>query len=302
MAMRNIFIADTAAGRIDAYLPTLLPEYSRSFFKNLLDAGHVLLNGKVARAKDKVNIGDEIAITLPEIEEIEALPEEIPLNIVYEDVDVVVINKARGMVTHPAPGNETGTLVNALLFHIKDLSGINGKLRPGIVHRLDKDTTGLLVVAKNDAAHKSLAEQIAAKEAHRIYTALAIGNIKEEEGMITAPIGRDPKDRKKMAVVHGGRAAASSYRVLERFGAYTLVEVSLQTGRTHQIRVHLKYIGNPVAGDAIYTKAKIPFAKEGQLLHAGKLAFRHPRTDEWMEFEAPLPTDFEKALEKLRNT
>ncbi len=206
----------------------------------------------------------------------EIAPENIPIDIVYEDRDIAVINKGKGMVVHPAPGNERGTLVNALLYHIRDLSGINGELRPGIVHRIDKDTTGLLVVAKNDAAHQSLAEQIAKKEAARVYTALCYGNFREESGRVDAPIARHKTDRKKMAVVAGGRVAVSEWRVLERFSDYTLLEVSLKTGRTHQIRVHMAHLGHPVVGDKVYTKKKPPFATQGQMLHAGKLGLTHP--------------------------
>ena len=295
------FIAGENAPRLDKYLPVLLPEKSRSYFKTLLDAGKVFLDGKPAKAKDKPSPGAKIYFTIDEPEEIDALPEDIPLNIVYEDEDIVVINKPKDMVTHPAPGNYTGTLVNALLFHVQDLSGINGKLRPGIVHRLDKDTTGLLVVAKNYMAHADLQQQIQYKTAGRIYTALVYGNIKTDTDRISAPIGRHSKERKKMAVVHGGRKATSDYTVLARYGDYTLVEVALRTGRTHQIRVHMAHIGNPVVGDELYTKRKNPFGVQGQMLHAGKLRFAHPRTKELLTFEAPLPEDFVRVLAQLES-
>lgn len=287
--------------RLDAYLAEEYPQYSRSFLKNLTLQGNILLNGKPAKAGAKVKAGDEIVLEIPEAEEVSVRPEDIPINIIYQDEDIAVVNKAQGMVTHPAPGNYEGTLVNALIYHLKDLSGINGELRPGIVHRLDKDTSGLLVIAKNDAAHKSLSAQIAEKSVKRIYLALVYGNIKSDTGTIKTQIGRDPRDRKKMAVVRDGREAVTNYRVLCRYDGYTLVECALQTGRTHQIRVHLKHMGFPVVGDRVYTKQTDKFRLNGQLLHAYKLELTHPRTGERMKFCAPLPDYFKKVLRSLQN-
>ncbi|MBS6511095.1 MAG: RluA family pseudouridine synthase, partial [Clostridiales bacterium] len=244
--------AKQAYKRLDKFLAEAEPSHSRSFYQNLLEKGTVLKNGKIASASDALRAGDEVLVRIPDAEQISLEPENLPLCIVYEDADIAVIDKPKGMVVHPAPGNERGTLVNAILYHIRDLSGINGEIRPGIVHRIDKDTTGLLVIAKNDAAHQSLAEQIAKKEAARIYTALCYGNFREESGQVSAPIARHKSDRKKMAVVPGGREAISDWRVLERFMEYTLLEVSLQTGRTHQIRVHMAHIGHPIVGDPVY--------------------------------------------------
>jgi 23S rRNA pseudouridine1911/1915/1917 synthase len=233
---------------------------------------------------------------------LEVDPENIPLNIIYEDEDVVVINKARGMVVHPAAGNYTGTLVNALLYHCKNLSGINGVIRPGIVHRLDKDTSGIMIVAKNDKAHLDLSAQIQSKAAKRTYIAVVRGNIKEDKGRITTQIARDAKDRKKMAVVYqGGREAITDYEVLERYGRYTIVRCHLLTGRTHQIRVHMEHIGHPLVGDPKYSPMKTCFAIDGQALHSETLEFRHPRTGKIMKFSAPLPEDMDKIIVRLRN-
>lgn len=286
--------------RLDKFLAEQAAGHSRSFYQGLIAKGEVLINGRPGSAADPVKPGDEIVARIPQAEQIGLVPENLPLCIVYEDEDIAVINKAKGMVVHPAPGNETGTLVNALLYHIRDLSGINGQLRPGIVHRIDKDTTGLLVVAKNDAAHRSLAEQIAKKEAGRVYTALCYGNFREESGRVDAPIARHKTERKKMAVVPGGREAVTDWRMLERFWDYTLLELSLRTGRTHQIRVHMAHIGHPVVGDPLYSRKKPPFRTWGQMLHAGKLTLVHPRTGQRMEFSAPLPEYFEDILQRLR--
>lgn len=287
--------------RLDAYLAEEYPQFSRSFLKSLIEQEHITLNGERTKAGTKVKEGDEIVLRLPEAEGTSVAPQDIPLEIVYQDSDIAVINKPQGMVTHPAPGNYDGTLVNAILYHIGDLSGINGELRPGIVHRLDKDTSGLLVIAKNDAAHKALSEQIADKKARRIYWALVYGNIKANDGVVDTLIGRDPRDRKKMAVLKaGGREAVTRYRILERYGEYTLVECELETGRTHQIRVHMKHIGHPVAGDPVYSRQKDRFGLSGQLLHARKLELTHPRTGERMIFEAPLPEYFTAVLAKLK--
>lgn len=292
--------AGPEAARLDKYLSEVFPEHSRSFFQNCIENGQVLVDGRPARAKEKPREGSVITFFAEEPRELEAKPEDIPLDIVYEDGDIAVINKPKGMVVHPAPGNETGTLVNALLFHMKDLSGINGVLRPGIVHRLDKDTTGLLVIAKNDAAHISLAEQIREKTAHREYTALVFGRFREEEGRVDAPIARHKTDRKRMAVVPGGREAVTLFQVAARYEKYTLLHLRLTTGRTHQIRVHMAYIGHPVVGDAVYTKQKFPYPTQGQMLHAHRLTLTHPRTGERMAFEAPLPAYFREILSRLR--
>lgn len=292
--------AGPEAARLDKYLSEVFPEHSRSFFQNCIENGQVLVDGRPARAKEKPREGSVITFFAEEPRELEAKPEDIPLDIVYEDGDIAVINKPKGMVVHPAPGNETGTLVNALLFHMKDLSGINGVLRPGIVHRLDKDTTGLLVIAKNDAAHISLAEQIREKTARREYTALVFGGFREEEGRVDAPIARHKTDRKRMAVVPGGREAVTLFQVAARYEKYTLLHLRLTTGRTHQIRVHMAYIGHPVAGDAVYTKQKFPDPTQGQMLHAHRLTLTHPRTGERLAFEAPLPAYFQEILSRLR--
>ncbi len=289
-----------AGARLDTFLTGRFPDYTRSRLKNLIDDGHAAVNGKAAKAGQKLMVGDVVELDVPELAAVEARPEEIPLNIVYEDVSLLVINKPRGLVVHPAAGNERGTLVNALLNHCTDLSGIAGELKPGIVHRLDKDTTGLLVVAKNDRAHLSLSKQIGEKSAKRIYLALVEGNITEDSGRVDAPLGRSQVDRKKIAVVEDGRQAATRYYVLERFGDLTLVECHLETGRTHQIRVHMKHIGHPVVGDPVYGIRKQRYRLDGQLLHAARLEFTHPETGERMKFEAPLPEDFQEVLGMLR--
>ena len=262
----------------------------------------MLLDGKPAKAGAKLSCGAEIELMLPEAKEPEILPEKLPLDILYEDSDVILINKPKGMVVHPSAGHYTGTLVNGLLCHCRgELSGINGVLRPGIVHRIDKDTTGVLIACKNDRAHNSLAEQLKAHTITRRYRAIVCGNLKEDEGRIDAPIGRHPIERKKMAVVRtGGKSAVTHYRVLERFGAYTYIECRLETGRTHQIRVHMASIGHPLLGDEVYGRGKNPFHLEGQTLHAMVLGVVHPSTGEYMEFEAPLPEYFEELLRKLR--
>ena len=286
--------------RLDVWLAERCPELTRSRLKGLIDAGDVMVNDRAAKAGQKLATGDAVELTVPEAAPIEALPEDIPLDIVYEDSDLIVLNKPRGLVVHPAAGNERGTLVNALLHHCTDLSGIAGEIKPGIVHRLDKDTTGLLVVAKNDKAHLSLSAQIGEKSAHRIYLALVEGNIREDSGRVDAPLGRSRADRKQIAVVEGGRAAATRYYVKERFGDCTLVECHLETGRTHQIRVHMKHIGHPVVGDPVYGLRKQRFPLQGQLLHAARLEFVHPTTGEFLSFTAPLPADFADVLERLR--
>lgn len=297
----NIVINENDAGkRADVALAALL-EVTRSNMQKLLDEGRVLKGGKIIKANYKVKAGDALAVSLPEPEPLDAQPEDIPLDILYEDEDVIVVNKARGMVVHPAAGNYSGTLVNALLFHCRHLSGINGVIRPGIVHRLDKDTSGIMICAKNDAAHLSLSRQIQEKSATRTYLAVVRGNIKSDGGTIATLIARDKNDRKKMAVVReNGREAITEYEVLERFGKYTLVRCRLRTGRTHQIRVHMEYLGHPLVGDPKYAPMKTPFAIQGQALHSQTLEFSHPRTGERMRFEAPPPEDLRKIITRLR--
>ena len=279
-----------------------MPDITRSYLQKLLKDGSVQMNGKPVKASTKTAVGAVIALTIPEPEEPEILPENIPLDILYEDSDVILINKPKNMVVHPAAGHYTGTLVNALMYHCRgDLSGINGVLRPGIVHRIDKDTTGVLIVCKNDRAHNALAEQLKEHSITRKYRAIVCGNLKEDEGTVDAPLGRHPQDRKKMAIVRsGGKRAVTHYRVLERFGNDTYIECQLETGRTHQIRVHMASLGHPLLGDEVYGRTKSPFHLEGQTLHAMVLGFQHPTTGEYVEFEAPLPAYFEELLQKLR--
>ncbi len=292
---------EDAGNRLDAFLALNLEGKTRSAVQKLMDQGKVLVNGKTGRKNDKVKPGDSIQVEIPEPEPLELLPQDIPLDIVYEDEHLLVVNKPKGMVVHPAPGNPDGTLVNALLYHCgESLSGINGVIRPGIVHRIDKDTSGLLMVAKNDLAHQSLAAQIAAHTFTRMYNTVVYGNLKTDEGTISAPIARHPTDRKKMAVVPGGREAVTHYRVLERLPGFTLVECRLETGRTHQIRVHMAHIGHPVAGDPVYGPKKCITSLNGQCLHARLLGFVHPATGEYMEFDSGLPPYFTDFLEKLR--
>ena len=291
------YVITDQTGRIDKVLTTLEPEITRSQLKNLINDGHVTVNGQPVKPKYKVQAGDKISLVKPEPQSLELTPENIPLDIVYEDDDVIVVNKPQGMVVHPAPGHPDHTLVNALLYH-SPLSTINGTFRPGIVHRIDKDTSGLLMVAKNDLAHQSLAEQLRNKTNKREYLALVYGQIKEDEGTIDAPLGRNPQDRKKQAVVKGGRHAVTHFKVIKRYDNFTLVKCILETGRTHQIRVHMKYIGHPLVGDPLYGPRKV-IGKNGQFLHAALLGFKHPRTGKEMIFEAPLPENFQKMLDKL---
>ena len=298
---KSLVISETEAGqRADVGLAALLGT-TRSNMQKLLEEGRVVKGAKVLKSNYKLKLGNALTITLPEEESLEPQPEKLPLDIIYEDEDVIVINKARGMVVHPAAGNATGTLVNALLHHCDHLSHLNGEERPGIVHRLDKDTSGIMICAKNDAAHEDLAAQIQSKEAQRTYLAVVRGNLKEDEGVVETLIARAKDDRKKMAVVEeGGRQAITTFKVLERFGKYTLVQCRLQTGRTHQIRVHMEYLGYPVVGDPKYSPRKTPFSIKGQALHSLTLSFRHPRTGEHLEFSAPLPEDMHKIVTRLR--
>ena len=297
-----IVSAEDKGERLDSYLAHSLDNITRSRVKNLIDDGAVSVCDKVVKKSGyTLKESDFISISFEEPTELKATPEDLPIDIVYQDADFLVINKAQGMVTHPATGSPSGTLVNALLYHVKDLSGINGVLRPGIVHRLDKDTSGLIMVAKNDKAHLSLSAQLAEKSAKRYYIALVDGNIKEDEGIINQPIARHRTERKKMAVDKDGRVAKTAFKVLERFKNYTLVEYELFTGRTHQIRVHSSYIHHPVVGDPVYGGSN-KFHLDGQLLHAFKLELTHPSTGERMTFEAKIPDYFEKVLEKIRKT
>lgn len=300
MPQEHNFIIKEETGRLDKVLTELLPSITRSHIQQWIKEGNVTVNGENLKANYKVQPSDEIVIIEPELVSLEVLAEDIPIEIVYQDEDVVVVNKAQGMVVHPSAGHQTGTLVNALMYHIKDLSGINGTIRPGIVHRIDKDTSGLLMVAKNDSAHEKLAAQLKDKTSLREYIALVHGVIPHEKGTIDAPLGRSKVDRKKQDIIDGGREAITHFTVLERFKDFTLVSLKLETGRTHQIRVHMKYIGYPLAGDPIYGPRKTLEGK-GQFLHAQTLGFKHPTTGEFVTFEAPLPQLFEDTLTKLRN-
>lgn len=290
--------------RIDKFLSENCPELSRSFLQKMLRSEEITVNGKIIKSSYKVSAGELVLFEVPEMEEPDIPAENIPLDILYEDGDIVIVNKPKGMVVHPAAGHYSGTLVNALMYHCRaDLSGINGVMRPGIVHRIDMDTTGVLVVCKNDLAHTAVAEQLKTHSITRKYYAIVHGVIKEDEGTVNAPIGRHPVDRKKMSVnPKNGKEAVTHYTVLERFGQFTYVECRLETGRTHQIRVHMASIGHPLLGDAVYGPAKCPFKLQGQTLHAGVLGIVHPRTGEYMEFSAPLPAYFEECLEKLRRS
>lgn len=292
--------ADQPGERADAFLARSVPDLTRSAAQRLLEEGAVLLAGKPVKKNYKTALGDTLELTLPDPEPVDVLPQDIPLDVVYEDGDVIVVNKPVGMVIHPAPGHPDGTLVNALLYHCGDsLSGINGELRPGIVHRIDRDTSGLIIAAKNDKAHLALAAQLQDHSLARVYEAVAVGNFKEDAGTVDAPIGRHPVDRKKMAVTRDGRPAVTHWSVLGRYPGYTHVQCRLETGRTHQIRVHLASIGHPLLGDVVYGGRKPWPGLAGQCLHARKLKFVHPTTGELMELECPLPTWFEKVLKQI---
>lgn len=289
--------------RLDSVLAGMMPEYSRSFIQKLFENGSITVGGDpCSEKKRKAAAGDIVEITIPQPERLEVEAEDIPLDIVYEDDELLVVDKPAGMVVHPAPGNHSGTLVNALMYHCGDaLSSINGVIRPGIVHRIDKDTSGLLMVAKTDRAHNALSAQLAEHSITRRYKAIVYSNIKEDEGTVDKPIGRDPGNRLRNAVVYtNSKNAVTHYRVLERFGGFTLVEAVLETGRTHQIRVHMAYIRHPLLGDTLYGPAKNRYGAKRQMLHAGVLGFVHPVTGEYMEFNSSLPQDFEDVLAKLR--
>lgn len=291
-----------AKERIDKYVKQQLgEEVSRSQIQLWIEAGNLVVNGTSVKTNYKLTSGDVICLTVPEAEATEIEPEDIPLDIYYEDRDVIVVNKQRGMVVHPAPGHACGTLVNALMFHCRDLSGINGELRPGIVHRIDKDTSGLIMAAKNDKAHASLASQLKEHSVTRKYFALVHGNVSHDQGTVDAPIGRDPHDRKMYTVIErNSKQAITHFHVVERFGDYTLLELKLETGRTHQIRVHMKFIGHPLVGDPLYGRSK-GIKMNGQALHAAVLGFEHPEDARYLEYSAPIPEDMEALLVSLRN-
>ena len=295
-------IAAESGTRIDAWLTAVLPELTRSAAQRLLAEGMITMKGKPLKKNYKVSAGDAISVTIPEAAEVPLVPQNIPIDIVYEDEDVVVVNKARGMVVHPAPGHPDGTLVNALMYHCGDsLSGVGGEKRPGIVHRIDKDTSGLLIVAKNDAAHLALSAQLSDRSLSRVYRAVVKGSLREDSGTVDAPIGRHPNDRKKMAVtnVHS-RNAVTHWSVLERYRGYTHVRCKLETGRTHQIRVHMAHIGHPLLGDEVYGHSKLPEkGLTGQCLHAKELQFIHPRTGETVHLDTELPDYFKEVLDRL---
>lgn len=287
--------------RIDRYLSDCYPQWSRSYLQKLLKEENILVEGQKSKANYKLHAGEEISIVIPSLEDVEILPEDIPLDILYEDQWLLIVNKPKGMVVHPAAGHTSGTLVNAVMHHCQgSLSGINGQLRPGIVHRIDKDTTGALVICKDDTTHRALAEQLKEHSITRKYRAIVLGNL-AEDGTVEGPIGRHPVDRKKMAINYkNGKPAVTHYHILENFQKYTYIECQLETGRTHQIRVHMTSIGHPLLGDSVYTKAKWPYKLEGQVLHAMVLGFIHPATGKYLEVEAPLPDYFSQLLENFR--
>lgn len=302
MSKESLIVEDFEQNtRLDVYLSEKLTTLSRNYIQKLIEQGQVLVNGQVKSLKKyKILQGDQIEVCIPKPESLDIEAENIPLEILYEDDDLLIVNKPQGMVVHPAPGNYRGTLVNALLYHCKDLSSINGVIRPGIVHRIDKDTSGLLMIAKNDNAHKSLAAQLKEHSINRVYVALVHGNIKEDRGRIEAPIGRHPKDRLRMAVVErNGKRAVTHFSVLKRYGAYTLIEARLETGRTHQIRVHMSYIKHPLVGDPVYGFQREKFNLQGQVLHAKTIGFIHPRKNTYMEFNGELPQYFIDLLKRL---
>lgn len=302
---KEVFEVDSSyeEERLDKYLSFIFPEQSRSFFQKLIKDGQIRVNEKTEKANYRLKTQDLIEVSIPEAVETPILPENIPLDILYEDDDLLIVNKPKGMVVHPSAGHYTGTLVNAIMYHCKDsLSGINGEIRPGIVHRIDMDTTGSLIVCKNDESHVFVAEQIKEHSVVRKYRGIVCGHVKEEEGTIHAPIGRHPIERKKMAINEkNGKDAITHYRVLEHFANYTYMEFQLETGRTHQIRVHMASIGHPLLGDTLYSSGKSPYKLQGQTLHAMTIGFIHPRTKEYLEVSAPLPEYFEKILRDLRS-
>ena len=289
--------------RIDKCISNYVETLSRSYIQKIIKEGKAYINDAPVKSNYKVRVDDKVQFTIPDCEELDIPPQDIPLDIIYEDKDVLIVNKPKNMVVHPAPGHYEGTLVNAIMYHChNDLSGINGVLRPGIVHRIDKDTTGSLIICKNDEAHRKIAEQLKEHSITRKYRAIVYGRISNDEGVVDAPIGRHPTDRKKMAInERNGKTAITHYKVLERFEKYTYIECQLETGRTHQIRVHMTSIGHPLLGDEVYGNAKCPFKLEGQTLHAMTIGFIHPSTNQYVEYEAPLPEYFERLLQILRS-
>lgn len=297
--------AEQEGERLDKFLSIIYPDFSRAFFQKLIKNNQVAVNDKVQKASYGVKIDDIVTVEIPDAVETTIEPENIPLDILYEDDDLLVVNKPKGMVVHPSAGHYSGTLVNAIMYHCKDsLSGINGEIRPGIVHRIDKDTTGSLIVCKNDEAHINIAQQIKEHSVNRIYVGIVCGNVKEDSGIVEGAIGRHPIERKKMAINEkNGKPAITHYKVLERFGNYTYMQFKLETGRTHQIRVHMASIGHPLLGDALYSSGRSPFKHlQGQCLHAQTIGFVHPRTGKYMEYSAPLPEYFEKLLYLLKSS
>ena len=303
MAMEFLIEEEQAGERIDKFLSDTLPDLSRSYIQKLIKDGHVTANQKIIKSNYKLNTEDILVLEVPELKEPDILAEDIPLDILYEDSDLLIVNKPKGMVVHPSAGHYSGTLVNALMHYCKeDLSGINGVMRPGIVHRIDMDTTGSLLVCKNDFTHNDIAEQLKVHSITRIYHAIVQGVLKEDKGTIDAPIGRHPVERKKMSINHkNGKDAVTHYKVLQRFHNYTYIECQLETGRTHQIRVHMASIGHPLLGDAVYGSAKIASKLQGQTLHAKIIGIKHPRSGVYLEIDAPLPEYFAKLLKKLEN-
>ena len=302
--MKDFFTVENQDGeRIDRYLSEVLEDRSRSYIQKLIKEQYILVNQKPVKASYRLLLGDRVEITLPEVKEPDIVPEDIPLDILYEDKDIIIVNKPKQMVVHPAPGHYSGTLVNALMYHCNhELSGINGTMRPGIVHRIDMDTTGSLAVCKNDASHQSLAQQLKEHTIYRIYVAVVHGRLRDDNGIVNAPIGRHPIERRKMSVnAKNGRKAVTHYKVLERFKNFTYIQCELETGRTHQIRVHMASIGHPLLGDVVYGPHKCPFSNlQGQTLHAKLLGFVHPKTGEYLEVEAPLPQYFTELIDILR--
>lgn len=303
MAIHFLIEEEQAGERIDKFLSEVLPDLSRSYIQKLIKDEQVSVNYKIIKANYKLNAEDQVELTVPELKEPDIIAENIPLDILYEDSDLLIVNKPKGMVVHPSAGHYTGTLVNALMYYCKnDLSGINGVMRPGIVHRIDMDTTGSLLVCKNDFTHNDIAQQLKVHSITRIYHAIVHGVVKEDEGTINAPIGRHPVDRKKMSINHkNGKDAVTHYKVLQRFQNYTYIQCHLETGRTHQIRVHMASIGHPLLGDAVYGPAKTPCKLQGQTLHAKIIGVNHPRTQKYLEIDAPLPEYFINLLKKLEN-
>ena len=298
----EIYVDEGDNERLDYYIATELDEVSRTYIQKLIKDGLVDVNGLKKKPSYLVKEGDRILVNLPKPKKLEIVPEDLPLDIIYQDEDIVVVNKSQGMVVHPAPGNYTGTLVNALLYHIGSLSSINGIIRPGIVHRLDKDTSGILIIAKNDFSHRSLSEQLKDRKVYREYISLVNGVIKDDKGTINAPIGRNPNNRKMMKVISSNsKEAITHYEVIRRYDKYTLIKAVLETGRTHQIRVHFSYMNHPVVGDPIYSSGKNEFNLDKQLLHARKVGIIHPRSKKYMEFECDILNNFKEVLKKLDN-